>query len=106
MGDLFVKRQALSICPAAGDNKAIRKLGMIEGEERHNLDGIGDDIKIYCGNQVFCYNVCKTLNEGKRGGTLMHIGNQRLCSTLKERGIRKEDLRLAAGLTTNMIAKM
>ncbi len=36
----------------------------------------------------------------------MHIGNQRLCSTLKERGIRKEDLRLAAGLTTNMIAKM
>ena len=27
-------------------------------------------------------------------------------NTLKERGMRKEDLRLAAGLTTNMIANM
>ena len=31
---------------------------------------------------------------------------QPLWNTLKERGMRKEDLRLAAGLTTNMIANM
>ena len=36
----------------------------------------------------------------------MHISYQPLCNTLKERGMRKEDLRLAAGLTTNMIANM
>ena len=36
----------------------------------------------------------------------MHISYQPLWNTLKERGMRKEDLRLAAGLTTNMIAKM
>ena len=36
----------------------------------------------------------------------MHISYQPLWSTLKERGMRKEDLRLAAGLTTNMIANM
>ena len=36
----------------------------------------------------------------------MHISYQPLWNTPKERGMRKEDLRLAAGLTTNMIANM
>ena len=36
----------------------------------------------------------------------MHISYQPLWNTLKERGMRKEDLRLAGGLTTNMIANM
>ena len=36
----------------------------------------------------------------------MHISYQPLWNTLKERGMRKEDLRRAAGLTTNMIANM
>ena len=36
----------------------------------------------------------------------MYISYQPLWDTLKERGMRKEDLRLAAGLTTNMIANM
>ena len=36
----------------------------------------------------------------------MHISYQPLWNTLKERGMRKEDLWLAAGLTTNMIANM
>ena len=36
----------------------------------------------------------------------MHISYQPLWNTLKERGMRKEDLRPAAGLTTNMIANM
>ena len=36
----------------------------------------------------------------------MHISYQPLWNTLKARGMRKEDLRLAAGLTTNMIANM
>lgn len=36
----------------------------------------------------------------------MHISHQPLWRTLKERNMRKEDLRLAAGLTTNMIANM
>lgn len=36
----------------------------------------------------------------------MHISYQPLWNTLKERKMRKEDLRLAAGLTTNMIANM
>lgn len=36
----------------------------------------------------------------------MHISYQPLWRTLKERKMRKEDLRLAAGLTTNMIANM
>ena len=36
----------------------------------------------------------------------MHISYQPLWNTLKERGMRKEDLRLAAGLTTNMVANM
>ena len=36
----------------------------------------------------------------------MHISYQPLWDTLKERGMRKEDLRLAAGLTTNVIANM
>lgn len=36
----------------------------------------------------------------------MHISYRPLWNTLKERSMRKEDLRLAAGLTTNMIANM
>ena len=36
----------------------------------------------------------------------MHISYQPLWNTLKERNMRKEDLRLAAGLTTNQIANM
>ena len=36
----------------------------------------------------------------------MHISYQPLWNTLKECGMRKEDLRLAASLTTNMIANM
>ena len=44
--------------------------------------------------------------EPEKGGTPMHISYQPLWNTLKERGMRKEDLRLAAGLTTNMIANM
>ena len=36
----------------------------------------------------------------------MNISYQPLWRTLKERSMRKEDLRLAAGLTTNMIANM
>ena len=35
-----------------------------------------------------------------------HISYQPLWNLLKERNMRKEDLRLAAGLTTNMIANM
>ena len=36
----------------------------------------------------------------------MNISYQPLWNTLKDRSMRKEDLRLAAGLTTNMIANM
>ena len=36
----------------------------------------------------------------------MHISYQPLWDTLKERGMRIADLRLAAGLTTKMIANM
>ncbi len=36
----------------------------------------------------------------------MYISYQPLWNTLKKRGMRKEDLRLSAGLTTNMIANM
>lgn len=36
----------------------------------------------------------------------MHISYKPLWHTLIERKMRKEDLRLAAGLTTNMIANM
>lgn len=36
----------------------------------------------------------------------MYISYKPLWHTLVERGMRKEDLRLAAGLTTNMIANM
>ena len=56
--------------------------------------------------QDFCYNGCRTLDDGKRDGKPMHISYQPLWNTLKERGMRKEDLRLAAGLTTNMSANM
>lgn len=37
---------------------------------------------------------------------IMHISYKPLWHTLIERNMRKEDLRLAAGLTTNMIANM
>ena len=50
-------------------------------------------------------DVCSS-DLGKKGGKPMHISYQPLWNTLKERGMRKEDLRLAAGLTTNMIANM
>ena len=56
--------------------------------------------------QDFCYNGCRNLDDGKRDGKPMNISYQPLWNTLKERGMRKEDLRLAAGLTTNMIANM
>lgn len=36
----------------------------------------------------------------------MHISYNPLCHTLIERNMRKEDLRLAACLTTNMVANM
>ena len=36
----------------------------------------------------------------------MHISYKSLWHTLVERNMRKEDLRLAAGLTTKMIANM
>lgn len=36
----------------------------------------------------------------------MYISYQPLWNILKERGMGKEDLRLAAGLTTNMIVNM
>lgn len=36
----------------------------------------------------------------------MYISYQPLWNTLKKRNMRKEDLRLSAGLTTNMIANM
>jgi putative transcriptional regulator len=36
----------------------------------------------------------------------MHINYKPLWRTLIERDMRKEDLRLAAGMTTNMIANM
>ena len=36
----------------------------------------------------------------------MHISYKPLCHTLLARDMRKEDLRLAAGMTTNMIANM
>ena len=36
----------------------------------------------------------------------MHISYKPLWHTLIERDMRKEDLRLAAGMTTNMIADM
>lgn len=36
----------------------------------------------------------------------MHISYNPLWRTLKERKMRKEDLRLSAGLTTNQIANM
>lgn len=56
--------------------------------------------------QDFCYNGCRSLDDGKRDETPMHISYQPLWNTLKECGMRKEDLRLSAGLTTNMIANM
>ena len=55
--------------------------------------------------QDFCYNGSRILDNEEKGGKPMHISYQPLWNTLKERGMRKEDLRLAAGLTTNMIAQ-
>lgn len=43
---------------------------------------------------------------GRKAGRYMHISYQPLWNLLKERNMRKEDLRLATGLTTNMIANM
>ena len=43
---------------------------------------------------------------GRKAGRKMHISYKPLWHTLIERNMRKEDLRLAAGLTTNMIANM
>ncbi len=48
----------------------------------------------------------KHLTMERKAGSLCTISYQPLWNTLKERGMRKEDLRLAAGLTTNMIANM
>lgn len=45
-------------------------------------------------------------NEDKKDFNAMHISYKPLWHTLVERNMRKEDLRLAAGLTTNMIANM
>ncbi len=42
----------------------------------------------------------------ERQESIMHISYKPLWHTLIERNMRKEDLRLAAGLTTNMIANM
>lgn len=42
----------------------------------------------------------------EKGRMIMHISYKPLWHTLIERNMRKEDLRLAAGLTTNMIANM
>ena len=36
----------------------------------------------------------------------MRVSYQPLCETMKESDMMKEDLRLAAGLTTNMMANM
>ena len=43
---------------------------------------------------------------GRKAGGQMHISYNPLWRTLKERKMRKEDLRLSAGLTTNQIANM
>ena len=56
--------------------------------------------------QDFCYNGCRKLDDGKRDGKPMNISYQPLWNTLKERGMRKENSRLATSLTTNMIANM
>lgn len=45
-------------------------------------------------------------SKGRKAGNDMHISYKPLWHTLLERDMRKEDLRLAAGLTTNMIANM
>ena len=43
---------------------------------------------------------------GRKAGREMHISYKPLWHTLRERIMRKEDLRFAAGLTTNMTANM
>ena len=47
-----------------------------------------------------------SLGMGRKAGQYMYISYKPLWHTLIERNMRKEDLRLAAGLTTNMIANM
>ncbi len=53
-----------------------------------------------------CYNGNIKLRHGRKAERYMHISYKPLWNTLIERNMRKEDLRLAAGLTTNMIANM
>ena len=48
----------------------------------------------------------KHLTMERKAGSLCTLVISHYGNTLKERGMRKEDLRLAAGLTTNMIANM
>ncbi|MCC3398685.1 XRE family transcriptional regulator [Clostridiales bacterium AHG0011] len=63
--------------------------------------------------QDWCYNKRKVPAGAaapvvwiERQESNMHISYKPLWHTLLERDMRKEDLRLAAGLTTNMIANM
>ena len=64
-------------------------------------------------SQDWCYNKRKVPAGAaapvvwiERQENNMHISYKPLWHTLLERDMRKEDLRLAAGLTTNMIANM
>jgi len=54
------------------------------------------------------YSIIRAISPAReeRQENNMHISYKPLWHTLVERGMRKEDLRLAAGLTTNMIANM
>ena len=57
--------------------------------------------------QELCYNGNRNPGAGRKaGGYMRHISYNPLWHTLVERNMRKEDLRMAAGLTTNMIANM
>ena len=51
---------------------------------------------------VLCYELITMITEKNN----MHISYKPLWHTLLERDMRKEDLRLAAGMTTNMLAYM
>ena len=64
-------------------------------------------------SQDWCYNKRKVPAGAaapvvwvERQENNMHISYKPLWHTLLERDMRKEDLRLAAGMTTNMIANM
>lgn len=48
----------------------------------------------------------RKLGAGRKAGKGMYISYKPLWHTLMERNMRKEDLRFAADLTTNMIANM